>query len=163
MQGRSDLGNARIAGLTEDLHLSNQQYSNVASVFYAGYLAFQLPSTLLIRKITPPVQFFLCAMLWGLFTTCTVAVKSYGSLITLRILVGAAEALLQGGLYFVSIMYKPRELGLRLAIIDSTSSLAGACNGLIALGVEENLSGVNGWAAWQWLFLVRFSHPNSWR
>ncbi|KAK4495020.1 hypothetical protein PRZ48_013347 [Zasmidium cellare] len=26
--------------------------------------------------------------------------------------------------------------------------------GLIALGVEENLSGVYGWAAWQWLFLI---------
>ena len=55
-QGRSDLANAEIAGLTRDWSISSQQYSNIAGMFYVGYLILQLPSTLLVRKLTPPVQ-----------------------------------------------------------------------------------------------------------
>jgi hypothetical protein len=52
-QGRSDLGNSKIAGLEEDLRLTSSIYSSVASIFYAGYILFLLPGTLLMRKIGP--------------------------------------------------------------------------------------------------------------
>lgn len=55
-KGRSDLGNAKIMGMDEELGLSPGQYSNVASIFQVGYLIFQLPATLLVRKIGPPFQ-----------------------------------------------------------------------------------------------------------
>lgn len=54
--GRSDLGNAKVAGLDEDLSLTPDMYSNVASIFIVGYLVFQLPGTLLLRQIGPPLQ-----------------------------------------------------------------------------------------------------------
>lgn len=40
--------------MDEDLDLSPKEYSNVASIFYVGYLVFQLPGVLLVRKIGPP-------------------------------------------------------------------------------------------------------------
>jgi hypothetical protein len=39
-----------------ELGLSPGQYSNAASIFQVGYLVFQLPATLLVRKIGPPYQ-----------------------------------------------------------------------------------------------------------
>lgn len=54
--GRSDLGNAKVAGLDDDLSLTPDMYSNVASIFIAGYLVFQLPGTLLLRQIGPSFQ-----------------------------------------------------------------------------------------------------------
>jgi hypothetical protein len=34
------------------------------------------------------------------------------------------------------------------------SAIAGAFNGIIAYGIEKDLTGVNGWAPWRWLFLI---------
>lgn len=56
-QGRSDLANAKIAGLSEELRLSPQDYSNAATMFLVAYVIAQLPGTLLLKKIGPPRQF----------------------------------------------------------------------------------------------------------
>ena len=56
-QGRSDLGNAKIAGLSDELKLSPKDYSNAATMFLVGYVVLQLPGTLLIKKIRAPIQF----------------------------------------------------------------------------------------------------------
>ena len=56
-QGRSDLANAKIAGMSQELNLSPRDYSNAATTFLISYLLFQLPGTLLVKKIGPPIQF----------------------------------------------------------------------------------------------------------
>lgn len=56
-QDRSDLANAQIAGLEDELQLSPKDYSNASSIFLVSYVLFQLPGTLLIKKIGAPVQF----------------------------------------------------------------------------------------------------------
>ncbi|KAJ5648024.1 hypothetical protein N7490_004396 [Penicillium lividum] len=55
--GRSDLANAQVAGLSEDLRLSPQDYSNAATVLFVGYVVLQLPGTLLLKQIGPAKQF----------------------------------------------------------------------------------------------------------
>jgi fucose permease len=55
-KGRSDLGNAKISGMDKELNLTPKQYSNVGSIFFVGYIVLQLPATLLVRKIGPPLQ-----------------------------------------------------------------------------------------------------------
>ena len=54
--GRSDLGNAKVAGMADDLGISDEQYSTISGMYYLGGLLLQLPSTLMVRKLTPPVQ-----------------------------------------------------------------------------------------------------------
>lgn len=56
-QGRSDLANAKVAGLSDELSLSPQDYSNAATVLLVAYVVFQLPGTLLIKQIGPARQF----------------------------------------------------------------------------------------------------------
>jgi hypothetical protein len=51
------LANAQIAGLEDELQLSPKNYSNASSMFLVSYVLFQLPGTLLIKKIRAPVQF----------------------------------------------------------------------------------------------------------
>ena len=94
----------------------------------------------------------------GTLTACLVSARNYASVTALRVLIGAAEALTQGGLYYLSYVYRPHELAKRVAFIFSTAALAGGCNGLIAYGVEKDLDGNSGLLAWQWLFLVRNPH-----
>jgi fucose permease len=49
--------------MNKELNLSAQDYSNAANTFLVGYIVFQLPGTLLVRKIGPPNQFALAMIL----------------------------------------------------------------------------------------------------
>lgn len=40
------------------------------------------------------------------------------------------------------------------AIMFSTSAVAGAFSGLIAYGIEKNIDGAEGLAAWKWIFII---------
>ncbi|KAJ9617229.1 hypothetical protein H2200_000950 [Cladophialophora chaetospira] len=177
--GRSDLGNAKIMGMDKELGLSPGQYSNAASIFQVGYLLFQLPATLLVRKTGPPYQFGGAMFGWGLVTICTVAIHSYGSLMVIRVFIGTihklgrpktetlmtsqvCEAFVQGSVFYLSFWYPYNELASRGAIYFSTAALAGAFNGLIAYAVQKDLGGVNSWQPWRWLFLIEGVLPMGW-
>ena len=55
--------------MTEKLGLSGVQLANAVSLFYVGYIVFQLPGDIFLRKITPPVQLGTAMITWGLLTT----------------------------------------------------------------------------------------------
>jgi len=48
-QDRTNLGNARVAGLQKDLKMTNKQYSIALTVTYVPYIAAELPSNLLLK------------------------------------------------------------------------------------------------------------------
>lgn len=54
--------------MTKDLMLTPHMLSNCVSVFYVGYIIFQLPGDLFLRMVTPPIQLGLALMVWGSFT-----------------------------------------------------------------------------------------------
>ncbi|KAH8882144.1 putative pantothenate transporter [Thozetella sp. PMI_491] len=160
--GRSDLGNAKNAGMEVDLNMTAGMYSNVASIFLVGYLLGQLPGTLLLRKIGPPYQFAGAMVSWGVVTTATAWAKNYSTLMGLRVLVGLAEAFIQGAVFYLSFWYKNTELATRGSFLYSTNALAGAFNGLLAYAVQQNMDDRNGWSAWRWIFLIEGVLPVGW-
>ncbi|CAM1506002.1 Fc.00g116390.m01.CDS01 [Cosmosporella sp. VM-42] len=139
--GRSDLGNAQVAGLSDELNLSPRDYANAATIFLVAYVVFQLPGTLLIKLIGPSRQFGAAMILWGSFTAITVVIKNHGELLAFRFLIGAAEAFVQGGVFYLSFWYKYSELATRGAVFYSMSTIAGAFNGLIAYAITKDLDG----------------------
>lgn len=55
--------------MREDLELSTHKFSTVVSLFYVGYIVFQMPGDMFMKKITPPVQLGIALISWGTFTT----------------------------------------------------------------------------------------------
>lgn len=49
---RSNIGNAEIAGMEQDLHLDGHKYSWLLTIFYITYVVFEF--SLLFWKIFPP-------------------------------------------------------------------------------------------------------------
>jgi fucose permease len=45
------------------------QLSNDISLFYVGYIIFELPATLFLKKVTANFQLGIALMAWGTFTT----------------------------------------------------------------------------------------------
>ncbi|KUJ17697.1 MFS general substrate transporter [Mollisia scopiformis] len=151
---RNNLGNARIMGMQTDLALSDEQFFNCLMVFFVGYMVFMLPANLGMRVIGPPRQLGAAVIFFGVCGTCLSAVKSYGAVIGLRILIGMGEAFVQVGLLYFSFWYKRDEVATRAAVYYTSATISGCFSGLIAYGVQRNLDGVHGRHAWQWLYIV---------
>lgn len=50
---RANIGNAKVLGLAESLHLSNGQYNWALSIFFVGYVIFETPSNIILKIVTP--------------------------------------------------------------------------------------------------------------
>ena len=89
---RSNIGNAAIAGMKEQLGLSTGEYSTCVSVFYATYVTLIFPMVLALRKIKAHRAITVMAIAWSVVTIGTGLCKSYGALVACRLLLGVCEA-----------------------------------------------------------------------
>lgn len=67
---RINVSNARLAGLQEDLHMSDTVWSAGISTFYVGYLVGQLPGNLWLAKAKPAIFLPTMMLLWSAATIC---------------------------------------------------------------------------------------------
>uniref|UniRef100_A0A8H7K8H4 Major facilitator superfamily (MFS) profile domain-containing protein n=1 Tax=Bionectria ochroleuca TaxID=29856 RepID=A0A8H7K8H4_BIOOC len=151
---RSNIGNAAIVGLTEDLHLTGSQFSTAASVFFATYVAFQIPVVLAMKKLKPSRAITMMVIGWSTITIGTAFVKNYGQLVAVRLLLGFCEA----GFFptlslYITMVYKREEQGRRIAYLFGSVALAGMFGGLFATGITK-IGHAHGLNAWSWLYLI---------
>ncbi|KAK7204427.1 major facilitator superfamily domain-containing protein [Myxozyma melibiosi] len=153
---RNNIAAAKLGSLMEDLNLTSTQYSTAVSVLFIPYTLMQVPSNLILGKIGKPSVYLPSAMvIWGMLSLWTTFVSGYRSLVTIRFLIGFAEAAFYPGtMFYLSCWYTKYEIAKRSAIFVCGSWVSGAFSGLVAYGVLENLDGVFGLAAWRWLFLI---------
>ncbi|CCE62648.1 hypothetical protein TPHA_0C05000 [Tetrapisispora phaffii CBS 4417] len=153
---RTNIASARLGGLEEDLNLTSTQYQTVLSVLFVGYITMQIPSNIILNRLGKPSLFITIIMtVWGIISTCTGAVQSYGGLLVIRILLGFVESGFFGCcLYYLSCWYTKKELALRNSILYSGSLISGAFSGLISAGIIEGMDGVAGLRAWRWCFII---------
>lgn len=50
---RVNIGQAKLAGMLTDLHLTNKQYQIGLTVFFVSYVAVEVPSNLALRLFRP--------------------------------------------------------------------------------------------------------------
>ncbi|KIX92767.1 uncharacterized protein Z520_11430 [Fonsecaea multimorphosa CBS 102226] len=149
---RSNIGNAAIAGMNEDLDLDTKgRYPWLLTIFYIGYLVAQVG--VLGWKIFPPHIWAAVTMLiWGIVATCQAAATSWAGMMVLRLLLGISEAAFTPGMpYFLSFFYLRKELGFRCGLFLSCAPLANCFTGALAYGIT---SGNPALASWRLLFLA---------
>ncbi|KAG1455756.1 hypothetical protein G6F56_006991 [Rhizopus delemar] len=150
---RSNIGNAKLDGLEEDLNMSQSEYKWSLSIFYFSYVIFDLPSNIIMRRWRPSYWLGILMFLWGTVATVMAASTNFASLAAARFFIGVFEAgFFPGVIYFMSLWYTRQEYGRRISFFWSFSSLAGAFGGLIAYGIstitDDRLK------TWQWLFII---------
>lgn len=90
---RQNLSAAKLQGITDDLNMTTEQFATAISILFVGYLPFQIPSNLIITKISRPGMYICTAVvIWGAISAATAAVHSYGQLLAVRAILGAVEA-----------------------------------------------------------------------
>ncbi|KAJ5798623.1 uncharacterized protein N7503_007919 [Penicillium pulvis] len=155
---RQNLAAAKLQGIMEDLNMTTEQFATAVSILFVGYLPFQIPSNLIITKVSRPGMYICLAVaIWGCISASTAAVKSYGQLLAVRAILGAAEAVFfPGAIYYLSAWYTKMELGKRIAGLYIAQQVGNAFGGLFAAAVMQ-LDGARNIAGWQWLFIIEGS------
>ncbi|PIL23420.1 MFS general substrate transporter [Ganoderma sinense ZZ0214-1] len=155
---RSNLGNARLQGLPQDiLHgdPTGTLFDWANSAFFFSYVSCQVPAVL-SSKLYPPHIWIGCAVIcWGLSSTLMASAFSFPGLIISRLALGVFEAGFAPCLpLYLSLFYTREEIGFRIAAWTMCTAIAGAFGGLIAFGVQHAHTVL---ANWRLLFIVEGS------
>jgi sugar phosphate permease len=151
---RSNVGNAKVAGMATDLKLTGFRYNIAAAVFFIPYSFAEVPSNIALKLFRPSRWLPSIMVAWGIVMTLMCLVKSYQSLVVARVFLGLAEAGLFPGInYYICLWYPRSERSKRIAIFFSAASVSGAFGGLLAYGIER-MEGVGGLHGWQWIFCL---------
>ncbi|KAJ5288244.1 MFS general substrate transporter [Penicillium angulare] len=152
---RSNIANARLGGLQNDLHLSDTQYQTTVAIMFVGYLLGQVPSNILLTRSKPSRYIPTAIFIWGGISLCTAATKNFAGLMCVRVFLGFAESpFFPGALLLISSWYKPSEIAVRVAIVYCGNTVANGFGGLLAAGIMSGLDGRGGLAGWRWLFII---------
>ncbi|KAF5355129.1 hypothetical protein D9756_005714 [Leucocoprinus leucothites] len=151
---RSNVGNARLAGLERDLHMEGLDYNIALAIFFPFYVIAEIPSNLMLKRTSPSVWICLIMVIWGICMTLMGFVQNFTGLLFARMALGLAEGgLFPGVAYYITLWYRRHETGLRMAVFFSAATLAGAFGGLLASGISE-MDGIRGRSGWSWIFII---------
>lgn len=149
---RSNIGNAKIAGLDLDLDLDSNRYEWVIAAFYITYICFEWMSVL--WKIIPAHIYVTAIVLsWGIVASLQSVATSFAGLLVLRILLGIGEAGFTGIPFYLSFFFKREELALRTGYFISAAPLATSFAATLAWAIIK-LGKHGPIASWRLLFLV---------
>lgn len=152
---QTNISNAYVSGMKEDLNMQGNDYSNAVALFTAGNVIFQVFYMWLFPRVSMHLMFFVGDIFWSVVTILTSTVHNPEQLMVCRFFVGAFEA----G-YFIMIhyllgsWYKPDELGRRGGLFYCGQMLGTLTAGLLQATIYQNLDGVHGRAGWRWMFLI---------
>ncbi|KAI0018867.1 major facilitator superfamily domain-containing protein [Xylariomycetidae sp. FL0641] len=154
---KSSLGNAKTNGFTEDLGFVGNQYNILMTTFYIPLIVCCPPVNLLAKKYGPGLVLPLEMLVFGAMATLCAATTTFGGIVAVRLVLGAAEsAFLPGVIFYLTTFYTRTELARRLCTFYAAYQIAGAFNGLIAFGVFQIRDG-GALRGWQYLFVIEGS------
>ncbi|CAG8949085.1 hypothetical protein HYFRA_00002214 [Hymenoscyphus fraxineus] len=156
---RTNIGNAKLFNLQKDLGMpevgpGSIQYNNALAIFFPFYVAAEVPSNMMMKRLRPSLWLTIIMLGWAICTICMGFVKNYTGLMVVRAFLGACEGgLFPGVTYYITMWYRRHECGLRMALFFSAATAAGAFGGILAFGIGK-MEGVAGRGGWSWIFIL---------
>lgn len=82
--------------------MTDHEYDTGLAVFYATYIASEIPSNLVLKRLSPRIWLPALTCAWGLVTMCLGFVRNYHEFLAVRAILGVCEGgLLPGMVSFV--------------------------------------------------------------
>lgn len=150
---RVNMGYAAIA-MNPDLGINPELFGFISGIFFIGYLIFEVPSNLMMKKVG--ARLWICRIMisWGVIAVATGFVQNSYELIVLRFLLGIAEAgFFPGMIWYLGTWFPQRYLARSIALFAT----AIVCSNIIGAPVSMYILDTVHWgsiAAWRWLFIL---------
>jgi D-galactonate transporter len=152
---RINIGYAQLQ-MKQTLAFSDAVYGLGAGIFFLGYFLFEVPSNLMLARVGARRTLLRIMFCWGLVAAAMMFVSTPTMFYVLRFLLGVFEAgFFPGVLLYLTYWYPNARRGRIIALFMSATAIAGILAGPLSGGIMKYMDGMNGWAGWQWLFLVQ--------
>jgi ACS family tartrate transporter-like MFS transporter len=151
-----DRVNVGFAALTmnSDLGLTPAVYGFGGSLFFIGYMIFQVPSVLILERFGARRTVFWILITWGAISAANALVQGGTSFYLVRFLLGVAEAgFFPGMIYYLTLWFPPAFRARVNAYFYSGIPLAFVLGGPLSSLILQ-MDGMAGLRGWQWLFIV---------
>jgi ACS family phthalate transporter-like MFS transporter len=151
---RTNVGFAKLH-FQNTLGFSDAVFGLGVSLFFVGYLLFEVPSNLLLARFGARKTISRIMVLWGLASIATIFVTTPTQFYIGRFLLGLAEAgFVPGIVLYLSYWYDTRQRARVTSMFFLALPIAGVIGNPISGLIMNGLNGVRGLEGWQWLFLL---------
>lgn len=141
--------------MADDIALSDFAYGIGVGVFYVGYIVFEIPSNLYMKRIGARRTLSRIMVLWGAITVCTALVTTSTQLMVVRFLLGIAEAgFFPGVILYLTYWFPSAVRGRVTAAYLMAGIVAGVVFGPLAGLIMTHADGLMGLHDWQVLFIL---------
>jgi D-galactonate transporter len=151
---RVNVGFAKLQ-MSADIGLSDAVFGLGAGIFFIGYAACEIPSNLLLQRFGARFWIARILIVWGIISVCFMFVTTPAQFLTLRFLLGIAEAGFYPGIVLYLTYWFPSKLRSQVcALFFIGIPIAGFIGGPLSGFIMKSMAGVYGLSGWQWLFLL---------
>jgi MFS family permease len=151
---RMNIGFAKLTMLS-DLGLSEVVYGIGAGAFFVGYVLFEIPSNLVLKRVGAHLWIGRIMITWGLLAAATMFVNSPRTFYVVRFLLGVAEAgFFPGVIYYLTEWFTAVQRTRVTAVFMTAIAVSGIIVGPISGLILQKMGGIAHLHGWQWLFLL---------
>ncbi|SAL06021.1 major facilitator transporter [Caballeronia calidae] len=151
-----DRTNLAVAGpsMEHALGLTPAMFGMASSLFFIGYVLFEIPSNLLLQRLGAKFWIARIMVTWGLICMAMSLVTGATSLYILRFLLGIGEAgFYPGILFYLGLFIPVRYLAKAYSIFQIGIPFSLALGSAMTAALL-NMHGVLGVADWQWVMII---------
>ena len=148
--------NVGFAALTmnKDLGLDPATYGLSAGAFFWGYFILEVPSNLILERVGARLWIARIMVSWGLLSGATAFCTGPWSFMTVRFLLGLAEAgLFPGIILFLTYWFPDRHRARIVSGFTMALPIAVAVGAPVSTGLL-GLNGLLGLAGWKWMYIA---------
>ena len=151
---RQNIGFAKLQ-MQHDFSFSDSVFGLGASIFFVGYVAFEVPSNLFLYKLGARRWIARIMISWGLISALMFMTRGPVSFYVLRFLLGIAEAgLVPGVILYLSYWFPPSRRARIVAMFYAAVAVSGIIGGPFSGWLMQTFNGTHGLRGWQWLFIL---------
>ncbi|KAF2024238.1 MFS general substrate transporter [Setomelanomma holmii] len=137
---RSNIGNAKIAGMEEALNLSDTQYSLAINLLQVSYIIFSVPSNMILAHMRPSIYIPTIMFLLAIVVAAKAAMRTPAHLRGLRVALDGLEAGFSPAVFHVfSMWYRKSEQTKRFLVFWLAGILRSAFGGILAGAIATPL------------------------
>jgi MFS transporter, ACS family, tartrate transporter len=140
--------------MNQNIGISSTVYGWAAGIFFLAYVAFEIPSNLIMERVGARLWIARIMISWGLVTAATAFVVGPTSLLAARFLLGFAEAGFFPGAILYLTYWCPAAYRAKIIASFSISVPLSGFLGSPVSGAVLGLDGLLGLHGWQWLFII---------
>jgi ACS family tartrate transporter-like MFS transporter len=150
---RVNVGFAALGGMKGDLGFTDDVIGLGAGIFFIGYVALEIPGSILCEKWTARGWIARIMISWGVLAMLTGFIHTQNQFYLIRLLLGAAEAgFFPGIIVYLSHWFRYQDRAKAVAFLMAAISVSN----IIGSPVSGLLLRLNwlGLAGWRWMFII---------